>query len=1222
MGAYDISRVVFDPRKHYASVRMQQGRVMIDDDWNESERIENEERRRSRVDIIGAHGSPDQGFRIESLQIINEPISGVNLIEFDIHTGTYHLGGLRLEMESPDLADPTSRESYRTQRDWLQQSYAEGLAPVLAAGIERYDFVYLEAWRQAVSAVEDDELFEKALAGPDTSTRIRTMRRVHLHESIERDNCPAAWQRLRELWLNDNQGRINEEHELITDARLQVGYIPDAASNDLCSPSIAGGYLGAENQAIRVQLINDTHLTWGFDNASSLYRVQAPAANAIKFLTFPRDQHHWPLAGQVVEILPWSAILPNGEKVANVRGHLSKVDSSFDPDDDNQNLTLVDAIPPGFGEQWQLRSDNADVADIADQFFYLRVWNRGSDLTSDAEIAYTPGTPLTLGSTGLQITITGNERKSNDHWIIAARPETPDQVTPWSLEDGISPHGIRRFYAPLGIIRWTGNADGTTSGEIIRDCRNTFRPLTELETCCTYSVGDGLNSKGDFNSIEDAIAHLPVDGGKICVLPGTHQANVELLNRRDIRISGCGERSIVLPSLERLADPIFFISGSQNIQIDNLSMMTLRGSAIVLRDNNDTLQASQEIMINDNHILACINGIHITVDADKGGDNKITILRNKIGMLDKEDGDVAIFSLADGVLIERNEIFVENPPNPDDPNDPRDPEDPDDPFDPCAEPELFYGVAFPLALFYFNFFLYAQRLFLIAPFVYQYRTKGGIQIGGSSERVRILENKIVGGYGNGITLGHLPQINPDDFTDEAVAVYRTYYNASYVNSFERDELKAFVDKSFLSTLYEISIENNKIQRMGLSGIGVDTFFNLQQTNLVISLEDLTIYRNHIKNCARQIPLDIPDDILNDIAFGGISLADANEAIIQENRLEDNGLSHADPICGLFILNGEKVDITNNHILNNGPFATRVASQIREGRRGGIVVANSFKQFEELVDAQGNIQPVMFDNTFAIKVHNNVIIQPLGHALFLMAFGPVSVVGNQMSSQGVNARNTLNLLAGTVFILNLGISKDLITQVILPKFKEVGNSKYENNWSTGRTQNDQLNQLLTAMQYLPSGRVLFTNNQVTLDLRSAESTIVISSQLIFSLDDVAYNSNQAEVSGFIDAVPGGPTTFDVVVTDAFLVGYSVRSNDNRLQEGFTLALYSLISLGYMNTALGNQSTYCLLLYGTLTPPPALFDGSNSILRRTLCQRDYQSLGTQMAVPAKDYYTTVG
>ena len=78
MATKDISRLSFDPGKHYSSVRMQQGRVMIDDDWNENERIENEDRRRARVEIVGPSGSPDQGFRIAN------PGPNDGLIEFDI----------------------------------------------------------------------------------------------------------------------------------------------------------------------------------------------------------------------------------------------------------------------------------------------------------------------------------------------------------------------------------------------------------------------------------------------------------------------------------------------------------------------------------------------------------------------------------------------------------------------------------------------------------------------------------------------------------------------------------------------------------------------------------------------------------------------------------------------------------------------------------------------------------------------------------------------------------------------------------------------------------------------------------------------------------------------------------------------------------------------------------------------------------------------------------
>ena len=33
--AFDLSRTVFDPRKNYAGVVMEQGRVQLDSDWNE-----------------------------------------------------------------------------------------------------------------------------------------------------------------------------------------------------------------------------------------------------------------------------------------------------------------------------------------------------------------------------------------------------------------------------------------------------------------------------------------------------------------------------------------------------------------------------------------------------------------------------------------------------------------------------------------------------------------------------------------------------------------------------------------------------------------------------------------------------------------------------------------------------------------------------------------------------------------------------------------------------------------------------------------------------------------------------------------------------------------------------------------------------------------------------------------------------------------------------------
>src|ERR1700733_10487477 len=54
----DFSRSTFDPRKHYSGVRMQQGRVQLDADWNEQVDIAAEALRARTGDIVGAGGGP------------------------------------------------------------------------------------------------------------------------------------------------------------------------------------------------------------------------------------------------------------------------------------------------------------------------------------------------------------------------------------------------------------------------------------------------------------------------------------------------------------------------------------------------------------------------------------------------------------------------------------------------------------------------------------------------------------------------------------------------------------------------------------------------------------------------------------------------------------------------------------------------------------------------------------------------------------------------------------------------------------------------------------------------------------------------------------------------------------------------------------------------------------------------------------------------------------
>lgn len=206
MATEEKSRDAFDPTKRYAGVGMQLGRVLVDDDWNEAERIRLEDERRNQLDVIGPVGSPDQGFAIA-----NGHLTG-GRCDFDIGAGTLYLGGLR-------LWNPTTA-SFALQDDWLGQ--VAGDRPALA--VDRADLVYVEAWQQPVTAVEDGELFEVALGGPDTSTRLRTMWRVRVAPGVSGADCPGAWKAVVDGWAAGGAGVVDATGERKVDAALTVDY--------------------------------------------------------------------------------------------------------------------------------------------------------------------------------------------------------------------------------------------------------------------------------------------------------------------------------------------------------------------------------------------------------------------------------------------------------------------------------------------------------------------------------------------------------------------------------------------------------------------------------------------------------------------------------------------------------------------------------------------------------------------------------------------------------------------------------------------------------------------------------------------------------------------------------------------------------------------------------------------------------------------------------------
>ena len=287
--ATDVARLSFDPARLYRGVVPQQGRVSLEAEANEQRTIDTEEQRAEVIDIVGPVGTPDDGYAV----------SAGTGFELTIGPGTMYVGGWRVEL-GEKMGD------YH-QPDWLDRGRGWR-----ETGREH---VLLKVIETDVTAVEDPALYEVALGGPDGAARTRLLQRVERHET-DGTTCAAAIAEDIKRWLQEGLRYDPATAALLSRSRLLVTWEADPAPPDPCEPTSTGGYLGAENQLLRVQLTRlgqngRFDIVWGYDDASFLYRVTADTStNPVLTLDrSPVDDFHRPRAGQAVQVLRATAEL-------------------------------------------------------------------------------------------------------------------------------------------------------------------------------------------------------------------------------------------------------------------------------------------------------------------------------------------------------------------------------------------------------------------------------------------------------------------------------------------------------------------------------------------------------------------------------------------------------------------------------------------------------------------------------------------------------------------------------------------------------------------------------------------------------------------------------------------------------------------------------------------------------------------------------------------------
>lgn len=484
----DRARISFDPSRQYRSVISQQGRVTLEADVNEASAIAAAERRWELAEMIGLSGTPDDGYRLL-------PATGVPG-DFLVQAGTMYVGGERIV---------TAGGAYSDQLEWLDKA-GDPLWVDCAVPSGGRETVYLLLREQEVGAVEDPALRDLALGGPDTAARSRIVQRI-IRTPTTATTCADALAALEQGWAAQGLTFDAATMQLRSQATLQVSYQQPPVLGTIAQPLGTGGYLGPENQLIRVQVAGvdaNGHptLVWGYDNASFLYRVHGAVQardTTVTLENVPVDSYHQPVKKQAVEILQAAAVLSLRDYLAATTGMVTTLAAPYAPD--TQQIQLTDPIT----------ADQADSARL-----YVRVWQ--------AKVPWAEG-PLALDGTGIEVTLTktGDAWHVGDYWVFAVRPGTqtaaatpvyPERI----LDDTQPPDGPSIWACPLAVVAWSEATPTFT------DCRRRFDSLVsvteEANGCCTVQVTpESVGGGAGLQALVTAAADGPA---RICLHPGTY----------------------------------------------------------------------------------------------------------------------------------------------------------------------------------------------------------------------------------------------------------------------------------------------------------------------------------------------------------------------------------------------------------------------------------------------------------------------------------------------------------------------------------------------------------------------------------------------------------------------------------------------------------------------------------------------------------------------------
>jgi hypothetical protein len=554
MGA-DVSRVRFDPLRDFAGVVLQQGRLLLDADFNEYVALLDRRLRAETCDLTSFGPDPDQAGEAwvprQTPDAFRVTASGGALT---IGRGRMYVDGLLAENHGlpPNgfdalLSEPTGT----TDMPYDKQPYWPPKPDALPTGNGPH-LAYLDVWEREVTHLEEPKLVEVAV-GVDTTARRQTVWQVRILPNTGSATCDTEDDEIPG-WLDVIQPSAGR----LTTKTIDVG--PD---DDPCELPPQGGYRGLENQTYRVEVHdggapNKATFKWSRDNGSvAIPVVEMVSTTILRLASVGKDDVLRVSTGD------WVEILDDYSEFAQKPGVLRKVTV----DDAERTIKFTGALP------LELRPANAD--DAATRHLRVRRWDQAGSIKdgTGAELQNLDDT----GSTGL-ITVPASAStqvvlehgvvvsfsiapggsgsfRTGDHWIFAAR--TADT----SIEelDAAPPLGIHHHYARLGFVTFPGSQT---------NCRRLWPPLAEGDQGCECTV---CLTPDSIQSLQEAVDQVKATGGTICLAAGVYDlgAGVNITGARSLRIRGQGPATILVARGQALT-----IAQSIAVTVENLAVVS------------------------------------------------------------------------------------------------------------------------------------------------------------------------------------------------------------------------------------------------------------------------------------------------------------------------------------------------------------------------------------------------------------------------------------------------------------------------------------------------------------------------------------------------------------------------------------------------------------------------------------------------------------------------